>query len=173
MWLRVCSNDHAPLTVMPYKIFFFKMKNCLKVDLFISCDDRTGKMLHNICISAVAMSLRWAPSGPWASCYLMCRRKQNKHTKNTKRIKHLPPIDELPIHIWYSCNDLFPCNNRTRSIKWRTVVKDREILTRVQQRHVSIWIYLKGRFCYQRGIDSTRQHMWKECLSHKNTLTRG
>ena len=70
MWLRVCSNDHAPLTVMPYIIFFFKIKNCLKVDLFISCDDRTGKMLHNICISAVAMSLRWATRGPWASCFL-------------------------------------------------------------------------------------------------------
>ena len=25
-------------------------------------------MLHNICISAVAMSLRWAACGPWASC---------------------------------------------------------------------------------------------------------
>ena len=30
----------------------------LLYDLFISCDDRIGKMLHNICISAVAMSLR-------------------------------------------------------------------------------------------------------------------
>ena len=57
-WLpfRVCSNDHAQLTGMPYT--FFKIKNCLNVDLFISCDDRIGKMLHNICISAVAMSLR-------------------------------------------------------------------------------------------------------------------
>ena len=54
--------------------------------------------------------------------------------------------------------------------KWRTVVKDREIFTCVQQPHVSIWIYLKGRFCYQRGIESTRQHMWKGYLSHKNTL---
>ena len=34
------------------------IKNCLNDDLFISCDDRIGKMLHNICISAVAMSLR-------------------------------------------------------------------------------------------------------------------
>ena len=42
---------------MPY-IFFFKIKNCLNDDLFISCDDRIGKMLHNICISAVAISLR-------------------------------------------------------------------------------------------------------------------
>ena len=54
---RVCSNDHAPLTGMSY-IFFFKIKNCLNDDLFISCDDRIGKMLHNICISAVDMSLR-------------------------------------------------------------------------------------------------------------------
>ena len=30
---------------MPY--IFFKIKNCLNDDLFISCDDRIGKMLHN------------------------------------------------------------------------------------------------------------------------------
>ena len=58
-WLpfRVCSNERDQLTGMPY-IFFFKIKNCLNDALFISCDDRIGKMLHNICISAVAMSLR-------------------------------------------------------------------------------------------------------------------
>ena len=39
---RVCSNDHAPFTGMPY-IFFFKIKNCLNDDLFISWDDRIGK----------------------------------------------------------------------------------------------------------------------------------
>ena len=71
MWLRVCSNDHAPFTVRSY-IFFFKIKNCLNDDLFISCNDRIGKMLHNICISAVAMSLRWATRGPWASCFFIC-----------------------------------------------------------------------------------------------------
>ena len=49
-------------------IFFFKTKNCSNDDFFISCDDRIGKMLHNICISAVVMSLRWASRGPWASC---------------------------------------------------------------------------------------------------------
>ena len=49
-------------------IFFFKTKNCSNDDIFISCDDRIGKMLHNICMSAVAMSLRWANRGPWASC---------------------------------------------------------------------------------------------------------
>ena len=50
-------------------IFFFKTKNCSNDDIFISCDDRIGKMLHNICMSAVAMSLRWANRGPWASCF--------------------------------------------------------------------------------------------------------
>ena len=33
------------------------------------CDDRIGKMLHNICISAVVMSFMWASRGPWASCF--------------------------------------------------------------------------------------------------------
>ena len=49
-------------------IFFFKTKNCSN-NIFISCDDRIGKMLHNICMSAVVMSLRWANRGPRASCY--------------------------------------------------------------------------------------------------------
>ena len=49
-------------------IFFFKTKNCSNDGIFISCDDGIGKMLHNICMSAVAMSLRWANRGPWASC---------------------------------------------------------------------------------------------------------
>ena len=52
-------------------IFFFKTKNCSNDDIFISCDDRIGKMLHNICMSAVAMSLRWANHGPWASCFYL------------------------------------------------------------------------------------------------------
>ena len=55
-------------------IFFFKTKNCSNDDIFISCDDRTGKMLHNICMSAVAMSLRWANRGPWASCFCLKRK---------------------------------------------------------------------------------------------------
>ena len=41
-------------------IFFFKTKNCSNDDLFISCDDRIGKMLHNICMSAVTQV-----SEPW------------------------------------------------------------------------------------------------------------
>ena len=54
-------------------LFFFKTKNCSNDDIFISCDDRIGKMLHNICMSAVAMSLRWANRGPWASCFVINR----------------------------------------------------------------------------------------------------
>ena len=34
---------------------FFKTKTCSNDDPFISCNDRIGKMLHNICISAVAV----------------------------------------------------------------------------------------------------------------------
>ena len=49
-------------------IFFFKIKNCLNDDHFISCNDRIGKMLHNRCMSAIAMSLRWVTRGTWASC---------------------------------------------------------------------------------------------------------
>ena len=47
-------------------IFFFKTKNCLNNDPFISCNDRIGKMLHNICKFAVAMSLRWT----WAFYFM-------------------------------------------------------------------------------------------------------
>ena len=63
--LSVCSNGYAPLTVMP--IYCKKKKNnqtrfssskprtAQNDGPFISCNDRIGKMLHNICISAVAI----------------------------------------------------------------------------------------------------------------------
>ena len=63
-------------------IFFFKTKNCSNDDIFISCDDRTGKMLHNICMSAVAMSLRWANCGPWASCFFLFPRLKKMLSTN-------------------------------------------------------------------------------------------
>ena len=50
------------------------------------------------------------------------------------------------------------------------MVKDREILTRVQQPHVSILINLKGRFCYQRGIESMTAHVKRVSATQKNTL---
>ena len=68
--LKVCSNGHAQLIIMPIygkimiiiiiiikTFFFFKTKTCSNDGPFISCNDRIGKMLHNICISAVAISL--------------------------------------------------------------------------------------------------------------------
>ena len=60
-------------------IFFFKTKNCSNDDIFVSCDDRIGKMLHNICMSAVAMSLRWAKRGPWASCFFFATENKSWH----------------------------------------------------------------------------------------------
>ena len=60
-----CSIDcHA-------HIFLLKISSCFNDGPFISCNDKIGKMLHNICISAVAMSLRWASCSPWASCLKM------------------------------------------------------------------------------------------------------
>ena len=69
--LRVCSNGHAPLTVMPIygkimikkkqkknTFFFFETKTYSNGDLFFSCNDRIGKLLHYMGISAVAFSLR-------------------------------------------------------------------------------------------------------------------
>ena len=72
-----------------YSSKFFKIKNCLNGDLFVSCDDRIGKMLHSICISAVAMSLRWATRGPWASCWLFCC-----YCRHGRRVNSLCQITE-------------------------------------------------------------------------------
>ena len=91
--LRICSNGHASLTVLPIygkimtkkkkkkkktkkkdkkkqkTFFFFKTKTFSNDDPFISCNGRIGKkMLHNLCIFAVAIPFRWASRGPWASC---------------------------------------------------------------------------------------------------------
>ena len=51
------------------KTLFFKSKNCSNDNPFIGCNDRIGKMFHNICISAVAVSLRWVSRGLWTSCF--------------------------------------------------------------------------------------------------------
>ena len=65
------------------------------------------------------LSLGLVPPHKWVwhgHFYLMCNRKQNKHAKITKRIKGLSLIHGFHICVWYSCNCLFPCNNRTCSI---------------------------------------------------------
>ena len=75
MGVRVCSNGHSPLTVMPIygkkmiiknAFFFFKTKNCSNDDLFICYNDRSGKNITS------AYSLRWACCGQWASCFVWC-----------------------------------------------------------------------------------------------------
>ena len=79
-------------------IFFFKTKNCSNDDIFISCNDRIGKMLHNICMSAVAMSLRWANGGPWASCFLISALKHRlwvlvRTDTSLRRFERVPTIN--------------------------------------------------------------------------------
>ena len=115
---------------------------------------------------------KWVRHGHF---YLICCRKQNKHmkiTKVTKRIKHLPPLTNYIFIFGIPVTAFSHATTARAQYKWRTMVKDREILTRVQQPHVSILINLKGRFCYQRGIESIRQPMWKGCLSHKKHTLR-
>ena len=57
--LRICSNGHAPLTGMPIYGKILIIKNAFFLDdPFISCNNRIGKMLRNIYISAVAIPLR-------------------------------------------------------------------------------------------------------------------
>ena len=45
-------------SIMPLGVFLVKTKNCSNDDSIIIWNDRIGKMLHNFCISAVAVSLR-------------------------------------------------------------------------------------------------------------------
>ena len=87
-------------------IFFFKTKNCSNDDIFISCDDRIGKMLHNICLSAVAMSLRWANRGPWASCFffLPYHRYNILYSGKSK-----VPLGRRWIHYSWWCQTAFFC----------------------------------------------------------------
>ena len=76
----------------------------------------------------------------------MCHRKQNKHIKITKRLKHLPPIHKLRIYVWYSCSAFSHATTAHAQYKWRTVVKDWEILTRVQQKCQYLKIYEQNKF---------------------------
>ena len=104
-------------------IFFFKTKNCSDDDIFISCDDRIGKMLHNLCMSAVAMSLRWANRGLWASCFgketaflAFClwipRHEQMGDYRNGLRLSVCPSICpsvtlSCPLHISWTLQKIF------------------------------------------------------------------
>ena len=93
-------------------IFFFKTKNCSNDDIFISCDDRIEKMLHNICMSAVAMSLRWANCGPWASCF----------------IYFIVPYKENFQKVFYSVQRQIRVSCRPRWLSWmRRPTEDQEV----------------------------------------------
>ena len=70
MWLIVYSNDHAPLTIRPI-YSSSKLRTAQMMIFSLVAMIGLEKMLHNICMSAVAMSLRWANRGPWASCYFI------------------------------------------------------------------------------------------------------
>ena len=82
-------------------IFFFKTKNCSNDGIFISCNDRIGEMLHNICMSAVAMSLRWANRGPWASCSYFLLKKCCGYSLE---VPHRDASNENPQHLFPSRN---------------------------------------------------------------------
>ena len=62
-------------------IFFFKTKNCSNDDLFISCDDRIGKMLHNICMSAVTQVSEPWPVGLLFPLYIYIENFKNLHVR--------------------------------------------------------------------------------------------
>ena len=127
-------------------------------------------MLHMKKYQILRLSLlrphKWVRHGHF---YLICYRKQTNTWKSQKsqRESNICPQSSNYIFIFGIPVTAFSHATTARAqYKWRTMVKDR-----VQQPHVSILINLKGRFCYQRGIESIRQPMWNGCLSHKNTHT--
>ena len=56
-----------------WKFQHFNLESKIPQKLFkpLPCHKRIGKLLHAVCISAVAVSLRWASYGPWASCLFL------------------------------------------------------------------------------------------------------
>ena len=65
--ISFCSNGHAPLTVMTHS-YSSKPRTAQIMILSLVSMTRLEKMFHNICIFAMAISLRWASRGPWSSC---------------------------------------------------------------------------------------------------------
>ena len=61
------------LLVTFWKFQHFNLVSKIFQKLFkpLPCHKSIGKMMHAICISAVAVSLRWASCGPWASCFYL------------------------------------------------------------------------------------------------------
>ena len=74
---------------------FFKTKNCSNEYSFINCNDRIGKMVHNICRSAVPISLSWASCDPWASWF-------SAHLRRRLRMSycyHFPSVVGSPSYV--------------------------------------------------------------------------
>ena len=71
------------LLVTFWKLQHFNLVSKIFQKLFkpLPCHKSIGKMLHAICISAVAVSLRWASCGPWASCFFYLQVALNVCTK--------------------------------------------------------------------------------------------
>ena len=91
-------------------IFFFKTKNCSNNDIFISCDDRIGKMLHNIC--SVCSGYVTQVSEPWPVGLLFLFSSDN-------RIWHFMQIvsigDNLhEIHFAWNVNSYFSGKNKQK-----------------------------------------------------------
>ena len=60
---------------------FFKTKNCSKWQSY-----HIRKLLHKICISAVAISRKWASRGPMASCiFIMLQTQRHERRTNSQR----------------------------------------------------------------------------------------
>ena len=65
-------------------------------------------IIGNICMSAVAMSLRWANSGPWASCFFFLLRQsalcRNGHRIQNQLLKQAPPAFYEKFPVWKLCH---------------------------------------------------------------------
>ena len=78
-------------------IFFFKTKNCFKWWSFHKLPWWIEKMLHNNCISAVAMLPCWARRGLWAFClriYFIGTKKKKKKKKKKTRVRISQTLNE-------------------------------------------------------------------------------
>ena len=98
------------LLVTFWKFQHFNLVSKIFQKLFkpLPCHKSIGKMLHAICISAVAVSLRWASCGPWASCFLFL--KENICCGHSLEEPHWGTSNEHPQHF-------FSLRNKKNTVK--------------------------------------------------------
>ena len=89
------------LLMVFWKFQHFNLVSKISQKLFkpLPCHKSIGKMLHAICISAVAVSLRWASCGLWASCFLftfLLKRRPTLKGKNLLIPFRVDPFSEGP-----------------------------------------------------------------------------